>query len=289
MLLNLLHLWGFPGGSDCRVCLQCRRPRFGPWVGKIPWKRKWQPTPVFLAGEARGWRSLAGYSPVHGVAERDTTEQLHSLTHSGFQLRRWAVCGDSTTHTAEKLEDEKDWREKGGHVCFAWIADMHGCFTGWKVLEFCLYQTHVLRASSLWHLAFVYWKSPFSHQAFNSVSVHFGSQHRWGHRKSNSSFSWGIFWAIFCNDQCCPSVIKICLVSVCVLMLVHDPVFRTKSWVRTTGMEQWDVVETQLALRACGWVLTTQHVDGQTVTFGDSRLSSRVTRCHYWERQQDQK
>ena len=33
------------------------------WVGKIPWKRKWQPTPVFLPGKSHGWRSLAGYSP----------------------------------------------------------------------------------------------------------------------------------------------------------------------------------------------------------------------------------
>jgi len=36
---------------------------FDPWVGKIPWRRKWQPTPVFLSGEAHGQRSLVGYSP----------------------------------------------------------------------------------------------------------------------------------------------------------------------------------------------------------------------------------
>ena len=35
----------------------------GPWVRKIPWKRTWQPTPVFLPGESHGQRSLAGYSP----------------------------------------------------------------------------------------------------------------------------------------------------------------------------------------------------------------------------------
>ena len=33
-----------------------------PWVGKIPWRRKWQPTPVFLPGESYGQRSLVGYS-----------------------------------------------------------------------------------------------------------------------------------------------------------------------------------------------------------------------------------
>ena len=36
---------------------------FNPWVGKIPWRRAWQPTPVFLPGESDGQRSLAGYSP----------------------------------------------------------------------------------------------------------------------------------------------------------------------------------------------------------------------------------
>jgi len=36
--------------------------RFDPWVGKIPWRRKWLPTPVFLPGESPGQRSLAGYS-----------------------------------------------------------------------------------------------------------------------------------------------------------------------------------------------------------------------------------
>ena len=34
-----------------------------PWVKQIPWKRAWQPTPVFLPGESQGWRSLVGYSP----------------------------------------------------------------------------------------------------------------------------------------------------------------------------------------------------------------------------------
>ena len=65
----------FPGGSDGKVpaCLQCGRPRFDPSVGKIPWRRKWHPTPVFLPGESHGWRSLVGYSP-WGLKESDTTE-----------------------------------------------------------------------------------------------------------------------------------------------------------------------------------------------------------------------
>ena len=41
----------------------CRRCRFDPWVRKIPWRRAWKPTPVFLPGESHGQRSLEGYSP----------------------------------------------------------------------------------------------------------------------------------------------------------------------------------------------------------------------------------
>ena len=51
-----------------RICLQCRRPEFNPWIGKIPWRREWLPIPVFLPGEFfpgefHGQRSLVGYSP----------------------------------------------------------------------------------------------------------------------------------------------------------------------------------------------------------------------------------
>ena len=62
------------GGSS--VCPQCGKPRFDPWVGKILWRRKWQPTPVFLPGESHGGRSLVGYSP-RGCKKSDTTELLH--------------------------------------------------------------------------------------------------------------------------------------------------------------------------------------------------------------------
>ena len=60
--------------------IYCGRPGFNPWVGKIPWRRKWQPTPVFLPGESHGRRSLVGYSP-WGRKEADTTERLHHHHH----------------------------------------------------------------------------------------------------------------------------------------------------------------------------------------------------------------
>ena len=66
--------------------LQCRRCRLNPWVRKIPWRRKWQPTPVFLPGKFHGQRSLAGYSS-WGCKELDTTEQLNH-PHSVFHIAR---------------------------------------------------------------------------------------------------------------------------------------------------------------------------------------------------------
>ena len=57
-------LWGFPRWlSGKESACQCRRAGLTPWVGKTLWRRKQQPTPVFLPGEAHGQRSLAGYGP----------------------------------------------------------------------------------------------------------------------------------------------------------------------------------------------------------------------------------
>ena len=66
---------GFPGGSNGRVCVQCRLPAFDHWVRKIPWRRKWQPTPVFSPGKSHGQKSLLGYS-LWGPKELDKTEWL---------------------------------------------------------------------------------------------------------------------------------------------------------------------------------------------------------------------
>ena len=60
-----MYSTGFPGSSAGKEsACQCRRHGFIPWVGKIPWRRKWQPTPVFLPGKSHRQRNLAGYSSV---------------------------------------------------------------------------------------------------------------------------------------------------------------------------------------------------------------------------------
>ena len=66
----MLPLWL----SGSRICLQCRGHRrrgFSPWVGKIPGRRKWQPTPVFLPEKSHRQRSLVGYT-VHKVTKSET-------------------------------------------------------------------------------------------------------------------------------------------------------------------------------------------------------------------------
>ena len=79
---------GFPRWlSGWRIRLQCRKHRrcgFNPWVGKVPWRRVWQTTPVFLPGESHGQRSLVGYS-LWGREESDTTATEHAHVHADIK------------------------------------------------------------------------------------------------------------------------------------------------------------------------------------------------------------
>ena len=85
----------FPGGSDSKkICLQCRRPGFDPLVGKIPWRRERQPTPVFFPGEVHEQRNLTGYSP-WGYRESDVTWKLNNNSNTAdkttFTPISWSV------------------------------------------------------------------------------------------------------------------------------------------------------------------------------------------------------
>ena len=103
-------LRGFPGSasgkeSTCQ-CRRCKRCRFDLCVGKIPWRQKLQPTPVFLPGEFQGQRNLEGYSPgghkrigrdwacMHWLSVQDLSSHLSSQpsflekTHPSFCLQR---------------------------------------------------------------------------------------------------------------------------------------------------------------------------------------------------------
>ena len=71
-------------GAVVKTAWQCKRHRFNPWVRKIPWRRAWQPTPVFLLRGSHGQRSLVGYSP-GGCKQSDTTEATkYSCRHIAY-------------------------------------------------------------------------------------------------------------------------------------------------------------------------------------------------------------
>ena len=87
---NTVH-WASQVAQRQRIHLPSRRLGFNSWVGKIPWKRKWQPTPVFLPGKSHGQRSLVGYSPwgCKRVWHNLATEQQQSIctiSHPNFLL-----------------------------------------------------------------------------------------------------------------------------------------------------------------------------------------------------------
>ena len=112
-----MKLWkGLPWWlSGWRIFLQCSKHKrcwFDPWFRKIPWRRKWQPTPVFLPGKLHGQSSLAGYSP-KCCQESDTTERLSTQTlkreheteaHFFFVLFIWnLVCILHLQHIAVRM------------------------------------------------------------------------------------------------------------------------------------------------------------------------------------------
>ena len=70
-------------------CVQCRRHKshgLNPWVRKIPWSRKSQPSTIFLPGKSHGQRSLVGYSPWGGKESDLVTEHTHTHTHTLLHL-----------------------------------------------------------------------------------------------------------------------------------------------------------------------------------------------------------
>ena len=86
---------GFPSGASGKEpacqCRRCKRCGFDPWVRKVSWKRKWQPTPVFLPGECHGQRSLAGCRPWH-CKELNMTEYTAQQGSTAQSLLKCHGC-----------------------------------------------------------------------------------------------------------------------------------------------------------------------------------------------------
>ena len=89
---------------------------FNPWVRDIPWRREWQPTPVFLPGKIHGQRSLGGYSP-WGRKERDMTERpalsLPALK-SHHSAGRWTMVFSALLDKGKRLTQHGKRRYQAG-------------------------------------------------------------------------------------------------------------------------------------------------------------------------------
>ena len=108
-----------------RICLQCRRCRtcrFNPWVGKIPWSRKWQSPLIFLPGKFHGQGSLAGYSP-QGL-QRIGWNRACLHAYSGYPGERW------TTSLPSKI-----CQDLGNNACFLilWKKETWGDENHWSM------------------------------------------------------------------------------------------------------------------------------------------------------------
>ena len=77
--------WWLSGKESTCLWRRYKRHSLDPWVWKIPWRRKWQPTPVLLPGKSHGERSMAGYSP-WGYKELDRLKQLSTYSYLLSQL-----------------------------------------------------------------------------------------------------------------------------------------------------------------------------------------------------------
>ena len=138
-----------------KIRLPCRRPGFDPWVGKVPWRRAWQPTPVFLPGESHGQRSLVG-SRSWGRRESDTTEWLSTAP------------GDAARRRVSPLSSSDPCSRRPGHVC---SPQAHLCAP--SLVSFCFSRpsnntslTESLNSAfkSAWglfsYLALIWWSAP---------------------------------------------------------------------------------------------------------------------------------
>ena len=105
-----------PVSQQWRIHLQCRRCRrrgFDPWVWKISWSRKWQPTPVFLPGKSHGWRIMAAYRPWGAKSQTWLSNWTHTCcflwekgTH-GFHYI-FKVCDPNAGHVADQITHKQN-------------------------------------------------------------------------------------------------------------------------------------------------------------------------------------
>ena len=114
------------GKESTYQCRRCKRFGFDPWLGKIPWSRKWQPASGFLPGEPNGQRSLASYSPWGRRVEHwlRTWAQTHNLVSQGKQQKEVMIvtkCEESRESSYMRGQPDRSGNkpaktESGGNI-----------------------------------------------------------------------------------------------------------------------------------------------------------------------------
>ena len=93
-ILLAVAMWGFPGGASGKEptcqCKRLKRCRFNPWVRKIPWRRKWQPTPIFPWAEDSGRLQSIG-------SQSQTLRSDLACTHTKIAIS-WTHLTPATFH-----------------------------------------------------------------------------------------------------------------------------------------------------------------------------------------------
>ena len=128
---NKSIIWSNWWLSGKESACQCWKRRFNPWVGKIPWKGKWQPTPVFLPGQFHGQKSLAGYSS-WGHRDVDTTQRLTFTFSQGLKSvpsrtecqDPWGLEKHKWSRTSRKLEGKKQELLNSSADCSQGLTDL---------------------------------------------------------------------------------------------------------------------------------------------------------------------
>ena len=131
-----------------RICLQCRKPQFDPWVGKIPWRRAWQPTPAYLSGESPGTeepgrlQSMGSQRAGHDWVTEHSTVIAVCLLSSPFLTNGFTVDSLSPLHHYAGETEGALWLVSGSRkstyrndaeilLCFktsTWLEEIHELF-----------------------------------------------------------------------------------------------------------------------------------------------------------------
>ena len=98
---------GFPSGSAVKNPPAIQELQVQPWIGKIPWRRAWQPTPAFLPGESHRQRSLVGYSP-QGHKSQTRLKQLSTHTPDKWNILLMSVIymRDPVFYASSEMDPE---------------------------------------------------------------------------------------------------------------------------------------------------------------------------------------